>query len=122
MERPGRHVLQHPQLPHDRVDDVVDPAEQHDGGGPLVAVDRRHHPGQVVEDELEPELDRLVGDDEVQLLGVRRLAAQALQVEQLGDPQVAGVVDLGVVHGSIMAPEAAPRAGLGAAGGVRGVP
>ena len=105
MEGPGRHVLQHPQLPHDRVDDVVDPPEQHDRCGPGVGVHRGHDPAQVVEDELEPELDRLVGDDEVQLLGMRRLAAQALQVEQLGDPQVAGVVDLGVVHGSIMAPD-----------------
>ena len=110
MERPRRHVLEHPQLTHDRVDDVVDPPEQHDGSGPRVVVDRRHDPAQVVEDELEPQLDRLVGDDEVQLLGVRRLAAQALQVEQLGDPQIAGVVDLGVVHGSIMAPDGAPRA------------
>ena len=113
VERPRRHVLEHPQLAHDRVDDVVDPPEQHDGCRPRVVVDRGHDPAQVVEDELEPQLDRLVGDDEVQLLGMRRLAAQALQVEQLGDPQIAGVVDLGVVHGSIMAPERA--AGTGSA-------
>ena len=46
---------------------------------------------QFVDNELEPQLGRLMLDDEQQLVVMPRLAEQFLRVEQPVQPQVAGV-------------------------------
>ena len=52
---------------------------------------------QLVEDLLEPQLARLVHDDEEQLVGVLGHRARALQLQQLVEREVRAVRDLGVI-------------------------
>jgi hypothetical protein len=77
---------------------VVDPPQQGQGVGEGVGVEPADDPPQVVLEQLHPQLQRLVHDDEVELLGMRRPRPRLLQGQQLRDPQVAAVGELVGVH------------------------
>ncbi len=79
------HLLQ--PRGHDR----VDTAQQHQPSGPVVGVEPADDPLQVMQQQPEPQLQRLVHDDEVQLLGMRWVALQDLQRQQFVEVQVGAV-------------------------------
>ena len=85
------HRLQDPDLGHQHLLDGAYPPEI--VGGPVGVAGRHGGPGgvQLVQDLLEPQLVDLMDDDEEQLVVGSRLGA--LQSQQLGERQVAAVVE-----------------------------
>ena len=71
--------------------DVLDPREDLERRLELVAPDEGEGRAQLVQDQLEPKLARLVLDDEEHLVMVRRIAQRHLRREQLVELQVSAV-------------------------------
>ena len=74
--------------------DVLDPGEDLERALEVVVADELDRRPQLVEHELEPELRRLVLDDEQHLVVVGRIAERPLGGEEVVEPEVRGVVEV----------------------------
>ena len=93
---PGRHLLEHVELPGDEAQAHARPAQQPERGAEVVLADEDRSRRGVVPGQLEPELGRLVHDLEQQLVAVHPLAGALLQPEQLFRVEVPLVVAPGL--------------------------
>ena len=75
---------------HQRIDSLDRP----DSTECVALLEARDQPAQLVKNELEPELTRLVDDDEQQLVGMFRVGTQSLQRKQLVEGEIRGVGEL----------------------------
>ena len=71
--------------------DVLDPRQPLERGGEVVGAQQRAGRAQLVDHQLEPQLARLVLDDEEQLVVLRRVAQRLLGRQQQVEAQVVAV-------------------------------
>jgi hypothetical protein len=88
-----RQRLQRRQLPRDDADEGVDPLDGADCSERVPAFHCTDQRIELVEDDLEPQLARLMHDDEQQLIGMGRLRSWALKGEELVEREVGSVVE-----------------------------
>jgi hypothetical protein len=86
-----RHRRQHGPLVGQHVLDVLDPGEPLERGREVVATEQVTRRAQLVHHQLQPQLGRLVLDDEEQLVVLGRRALRLLGREQEVEPQVVAV-------------------------------
>jgi hypothetical protein len=89
-----RQGLERGELRRDDAHERVDPSHAEQGELRLAPLEHVDQCVELVEDLLEPELTRLMNDDEQQLVGVRWDGAGMLQREQLVEREVRPVRDL----------------------------
>jgi len=70
------------------VDKRVDSSHCGEGAERVTCFDERDESVDLVENQLEPELARLMDDDEKQLVGVFRAGAGALQLEKFVEGEI----------------------------------
>ena len=89
---PGRHLLEHVELPRDELQAERGAAKQPKRGSELAGAQMFRRARDLRRPELEPELRGLVHGLEQELVGVRALFRRLLQRQQLVRAQVALVV------------------------------
>src|SRR2546423_1297545 len=89
-----REGLQGRPLASDDVNQRVDPSHRCKRAESIPALKQADQPVELVQNELEPELARLMHDDEQELVGVLGLRAGTLKAEELVEREVGRVGDL----------------------------
>src|SRR4029078_6178645 len=86
-----RQGLQRRELTGDDVDERVDSFHRCQRTQSIARLQQLDESLQLVQDQLEPQLARLMHDDEEELVGGARLRAWPLQAEQLVESEIRGV-------------------------------